>query len=661
MRGPSPSSEAAAADPALEEQQLARFVERTTVALAACLGPDGELLDPASGSATPPDHYAETFTALALALRDAADERWRLLFARWRRHPARARGHAPFNRLALLLLRDSLQRRGQLGIEEAGWITEGLAACPLRARYPSNNWVLLAAACRLLEAATPARRRAADKRLARLLARWTTPAGGFVDYPAQPDAAEVTTPITYHAKALLVLLLVKLGAPESEAPRRLARGTAWLLAFTDERGRAGGFGRSNHALFGYACMLAVYAHGMRAAAGERERRAFAVGVRRLRLLLEDRRREDGLLSITLNPLTGAAGGWDDYMHLSVYNAWTAGLLAWLLAREAPVREAASASVGVPASAPASAAEPAEAGFDAPDLSGLGAEPQVLAQDERAGLLALRGRRGMALLSTRGQPVQGLGERHADLRTAAALPFHLVLDGRARLAPPVRVRLEALAAHPALAGFTPVLRAGDTLYGLHRLDELRLLADGPRLLVVVRGLPVALAAPRPARGQPGWLADTVDHYVLSDRRRRARALRPPALEGHVAAVAIAVDLAAGWIAHLVRLSARSTTAVLQNPHGRALLPSGEALTLRRATWVGGASVATEAGDADTAELPSALGGGRGACAAPQAWPAAGGAWLTVLGPPGAPTDDPQPLRYDAGAARLSVPWGELSLT
>ena len=52
---------------------------------------------------------------------------------------------------------------------------------------------------------------------------------------------------------------------------------------------------------------------------------------------------------------------------------------------------------------------------------------------------------------------------------------------------------------------------------------------------------------------------------------------------------------------------------------------------------------------------------GAAAAPQPWPAAGGAWLTVLGPAGAPGDEPPPVRYDAAAARLVLPWGEMPLT
>jgi hypothetical protein len=204
-------------------------------------------------------------------------------------------------------------------------VARALAACRTAEAYPSNNWVLLARACALLEAPAGPPRAAAAARVGECLARWITPAGGFMDGPPRPEGGPASTPITYHAKFLLVLLVLRLGAPDSctEAGPALARGLAWLLAFTDESGRAGGFGRSSHALYGYGCLLALGAHGLRAG-DERSRRAWAVGCRRLRLQLESVRRDDGLLSITLNPATGAAGGWDDYMHLLVYNAWTAG-------------------------------------------------------------------------------------------------------------------------------------------------------------------------------------------------------------------------------------------------------------------------------------------------------------------------------------------------
>ena len=639
QRGPPPlPSEAPADDPRREEQELRRFSERCTAALAACLTPEGTLRDPASGSPVPDDHYAATFTALALVLREAEDRDWARLVERWAALPRRRRGHAPFNRLALLLLRDTLQRRGALDEPARALVARALAACRVAADYPSNNWVLLARACTLLEAPAGPARAAAATAVAEALGRWLTPAGGFIDGPPRPGDGPPSTPITYHAKLLLVLLVLRLGAPDAcpQAGPALARGLAWLLAFTDESGRAGGFGRSSHALYGYACVLALCAHGLRAG-DERSRRAWAVGSRRVRLLLESVRRDDGLLSITLNPATGAAGGWDDYMHLVVYNAWVAGLLAWLLA------------------------QPEERGADAPlpepEMAALGSQPQALACDERAGLLAARGPRGLACLSLAGQPVQGFGERHADLRYGGALPFHVVIDGQARVAPPVRVRLDALLERPELAGWTPVVRAGDRLYALQRFDEVERHGEGGRVLVVARGEPTALSAERSARGSPAWLAAQVDHYLRRGRGRRARGLVPPRLSGHRAAVALAFDSEQGWLAQVVALEGRASDAVLLNPHGHALLAAGDLLPLCTARYAAGPSC-TPPGAAVV--LPCSMAGGHGACAPPLAWPERELLLVTVLGPAGAAPDLPLPLWWEGERRRLVLAWAEAEL-
>ena len=637
-RAPPPlPSHAAAGDPAREEQELRRFSERCTDALAGCLQRDGTLLDPSSGRPAPDDHYAATFTALALMLREPEDRTWQTLLQRWADLPPQRRGHAPFNRLALLLLRDTLQHRGVLGGELAALVAGALEACRTTESYPSNNWVLLARACALLEAPAGPARAAAAARVSEGLARWITPAGGFIDGPPAPDGEPVSTPITYHAKLLLVLLVLRLGAPDActEAGPMLGKGLAWALAFTDESGRAGGFGRSSHALYGYGCLLALAAHGLRAG-DERSRRAWAVESRRLRLQLESVRRDDGLLSITLNPATGAAGGWDDYMHLLVYNAWCAGLLAWLLAL------------------PAEAAE--DAPLPEPDAAALGARPEQFAIDERAGLLAVRGARGLACLSLAGQPVQGFDERHADLRCGGALPFHVVLDGQARVAPPVRVPVEALASQPALAGWTPIVRQGERLYALQRFDTVERHGEGGRLLVVARGEPSAVAAGRATRGGPGWVADQFDHYLLAGRRRRSRGRSPARLAGHQAAVALAFDAEEGWLLHVVALAGRPSSAVWLNPHGHALLTGGTLLPLWHA--VAGELEPPPGAPLTVIDLPCSLAGGRGACAAPRPWPERELVLLTMLGPAGAST--PPPAHWDPSRRRLVLPWAEVEL-
>ena|GEM_PF-2309230 len=641
--------EGGGADPAAEEALLARLVERTTAGLLALVGADGALHDPVDGGESPPDHYAATFTALALATRREPDPQWRLPLDRWLALPARARGHAPFNRLALLLLRDHLQRRGALPEEDRLRLARGLRACPTAARHPSNNWVLLAAVCATLEARPGAGRRLAAARLARLAQRWFTAAGAFIDAPAQPAGRPVSTPLGYHAKALLVLHLAQLSSEEAVPPGILPRGLAFLLAQTDGRGQCGGFGRSSHALFGSAATLALCLCGLRGTADERARRGWALGARRLRLLLEATRRADGLLSLNPNPATGADGGWDEYMHLTVYNAWCAGLLGWLLARPSG---------------------PDDPPLPAPDFTGLGRMPEVLALDERAGLLAVRGARGAAWLSLRGQPPQGYGPLDADLRWGGTLPFHLVLEGRPIVPPPVRVSVLRLAREPVLAGWTPLVESGGRLFALQRWQACDVHADGSRVLLVARGRPAAVASLPPARGSAAWLVENVDHALLGDRGRRRLGERPDALAGVTATAAFLADAQEGWCAALLLLSgAKGRDARLLNPHGRALLSDGRALPLRVARFrfaetpapaVVGGLVAPRLASVHEVALPAALPDGLGACGAPLEWPAEDLLLVTLVGPGGAAPGDALPLRVEAEERRLVTSWATVPL-
>ena len=638
----------AGADPVTEEALVARLVERTTTALAKLVDAQGALHDPVDGRESPPDHYGALFTALALATRAAPDPGWRPLLDRWLARPASERGHAPFNRLALLLLRDRLQRAGALGEDDRLRVVRGLQACPIAARYPSNNWVLLAAACRLLEAPAGRPRRAATSRFARLATRWFTPAGAFLDAPALPAGRPPSTPLGYQAKALLVLRLAQLGAPAAVPEGLLARGLAFLLAMTDGQGACGGFGRSSHALFGNACALALCLEGLRAAGDERARRGWALGARRLRLLLEVSRRADGLLSLTPNPAAGADGGWDEYMHLSVYNAWFAGLLGFWLSRPAA---------------------PDDPPLPEPDFSALGPLPEVRALDTRAGLAAVRGPRGAGWLSLGGQPPQGYGPAAADLRWGGALPFHVVLEGRTVVAPPVRVPAARLLAEPALAGWTPLIESGGRLWALQRFDSCDVHADGPRVLVVARGAPSAVCSAPPARGSPGWLLENVDHVLLGDRRRRRLGEHPDQAAGRLATVAFLLDALEGWCAVVLLLDGAPPGARLLNPHGRALLPAGRELPLRAARWrfedapapvaVGGLLEAGLA-SARAASLPASLPDGTGACGAPLDWPAHDQLLVTLLGPAGAGDRDELPLRVEAEDRRLVTSWAAIPL-
>ncbi|MBK1727727.1 hypothetical protein CKO13_12055, partial [Halorhodospira neutriphila] len=137
-----------AADPA-----LADWVAPLTRGLAACLDDAGALHEPNGEGPSPGDHYAYVFTALALYEQPQGSD-WRLPLRYWLALEPRRRGHAPFNRLGLGLLERRLRDAGAPA-EDLALVARGRRACRLRRRYPANNWALLAATVRLLEARTP--------------------------------------------------------------------------------------------------------------------------------------------------------------------------------------------------------------------------------------------------------------------------------------------------------------------------------------------------------------------------------------------------------------------------------------------------------------------------------------------------------------------------
>ncbi|MBK1727731.1 hypothetical protein CKO13_12090, partial [Halorhodospira neutriphila] len=234
------------------------------------------------------------------------------------------------------------------------------------------------------------------------------------------------------------------------------------------------------------------------------------------------RRGDGLLWLTPARRAGAEGGWDGYMHLSVYNAWTAGLLA-------------ATAHGHP-------------GLCGRPPEGLGrlawrAAPGRVEADEQAGLLRLRQGRTDLLLSTRGQPVQGYSRRQADLRAAAGLALHLERAGRPLLPAPPRLPAEALRACPCRAGWTPLVACGRRLYGLARLEAVAWERTDRGLRLKGEGRPVALCRAEAQRGGQRLL-EGLDWRLLGGALGRRRGLRPEPLAGHGWRLTLEWDALAG---------------------------------------------------------------------------------------------------------------------
>lgn len=570
---------------------LAALVDASTTALAARVDARGVLSD--VRGPTPTDHYASTFLALALATRagDGDLDLARSLVDAW--HAGEPRGHVPFNRLALALLSDVAP-----DLADASTWERWRAACPLRDDDPSNNWRLLSATCRVLEGGDA-------EPFDRLLDRWTTPAGGFVDGPVDPGAVPVpggeahawrgSTPIAYHAKATLLAALVHRAAPSPERAARLASMRAWLAAFSDA-GVLGAFGRSTMALFGDACAHAVWLDAI-----AREEPDAADAAARLEASvarLEAARGDEGLLPLTpagfpesldgwdpgfdLNELLG----WDPYMHLSVYGSYHAGLVAWALERGGTDTQV------------------------APRL----AQPTL--HDEDAGLLALRSADGCALVATRGQPVQSYGVGVVDLRYAGCRVFHRRRGERLSTSSSARLPIGLVFGPRAAAGATPLFVSGPQVFGAVEARTAPCVAiDDGVALVVAAFVPQRLHHLPPARWSPGWWAENVDHVLAKGRGRRARALRAPTLDGVELVSVLAIDLRAGRTAQAWWIHARGATWL--NPcasagsgvptHARAarLLPTPAEVELGEAEEIATADAQGWARRASPAEDPSGL--------------------------------------------------------
>lgn len=479
---------------------LDALLDGLNAALCQAIRPGTGLYDALDDGPSPADHYGHVCAALALAC--AGPAAWpagRLALDAWLALDERALGHLPFNRLALLLLRLVLARHG-LAAADADRIEAGLRRCALRRHYPSNNWSLLAQTCRLIEAPAELKPREC-RRLCAQLARWTTAKGAFIDFPAAPGK-RFSTPLAYHHKALFLTALACRLHDDDALAGHAARLCDWLVHCWDPAGYAGGFGRSNHALFGDACLLAgLMLHGIDDGAPQGPIGALATRLGR-------QRRADGLLWLDpAGPESGRAS-WDAYMHLSVYNAWAAAIVG--AARVLGAREG--------------------------RLASWRAHRQGLFHDTEAGIACLRTATGLtAVLSTHGQPPQSYGSSDCDLRYAGGVIFHL--SDRARgplLPPPTRATRATLMPHPELAGQTPLFEVDGELHALTEFRQAAIEQRGDAVRLELAGATRPLFRP-PPRTRWHRLLAAIDWRWLGGRLNRRQLLTRrvrPALEARL---------------------------------------------------------------------------------------------------------------------------------
>lgn len=520
--------------PARTSPALDQLLDGLTTAIAEWVHPNLGLVDAHTGKATPPDHYGQTCAALALCSpnQGQACKRDTALSA-WLGTPDNQIGHLPFNRLALHLMATLFA--DQFDSPQAAMIQAGIKRCKLRRRYPSNNWTLLAATCTLLEA-TPAQRPRHARALAGMIRRWTTHKGGFIDYPANPGKV-ICTPLAYHHKALFLGALALRFCADDQLAAQTRRLFDWLVHCWDDAGYAGGFGRSTHALFGDACLIAalilldIPEHGPADALARRLHRQL---------------RPDGFLWLDPWGPKQGAGHWDDYMHLSVYNAWAAAILR--AAREVQARY------------------PLAPGLQALQWR---ANRSGLFHDEEAGLASWRDEAGnVILLSTTGQPPQAPASCTADLRYSGGRIYHIrVGSSPAVMTPGYRGPLSQLQSTPALAGPTPLLREDTRLCVIDRYPGPVLEATASGFTLRLHGQ-AHLVAPSPPASLRGRIVAAIDWRFLGGRLGRGANLKRTPLPGHDASRTLQLD------ASPQGCTVTEELALLPFSHARCVHPASE---------------------------------------------------------------------------------------
>ncbi|MCG5510350.1 hypothetical protein [Ectothiorhodospira lacustris] len=535
-------------------RRLDKFTDQITLNLAAFIRPGSGVWDPIRQDLMPNSHYGQSSLALALALKNGTESTtWTDLLESWLSTPPEAIRHEPFNRLLLLLLRNTLDQSDTHAATKL-IINSAMPRFPLRGHYSSNNWTLLAALCRILEATSDRERIQRGKKFIELLDRWTTPSGGFIDYPSKPKNSWGATPMAYHHKALFVAVLAAWHMDFPALKSKIQKMLDWVALTWDGATHVGGFGRSTHALYGDACLLASLL--LMGFSDERQRHNSGYHIITGILDRLDRQtRVDGLISLNPNIAEDKEAGWDNYMELGVYNAWLAGILTW-------------------AQHTNSSAEPASNWLH--HLSFSHSQTHLI-EDTDAGLLRFESREMVALVSTRGQPPQRFSSTEVEFRYAGGVPFHLVLGGQCLCPPPTRTTADALLRNPALAGWTPIFQTSTGIYGLTDFDTVEISEKNEVLSVHLSGYPVCLLR-QPVIGLAQRVLAALDWRLLNGIYGQKKALSRNHIQDLRCTISLNFASKYGKLSHELRIDNRGKEPfMLLNPAGHALMTAATAFT------------------------------------------------------------------------------------
>ncbi|MBI5236583.1 MAG: hypothetical protein HY886_10100 [Deltaproteobacteria bacterium] len=169
--------------------------------------------------------------------------------------------------------------------------------------------------------------------------KWQMDDGVFYDFPRKALDPRGIPSLAYHSKITLMTLLYGIISGEKRILDRALAGLDCLVNLSADDGEAFYYGRTNNALYGYASavlalrvaanLLGNVPAGMRFKRFERVLYRFAAS----------HTAKDGHLYIAPNPLEDERCGFDNYMYVTVYNAFMmTTLLLSAVIKDAPLHE-----------------------------------------------------------------------------------------------------------------------------------------------------------------------------------------------------------------------------------------------------------------------------------------------------------------------------------
>lgn len=176
--------------------------------------------------------------------------------------------------------------------------------------------------------------------------KWQFDDGVFYDFPRGFNDKNGIPSLAYHAKITLITLLYGIIAGDKNILERALTGLDALEKLTANDGEAFYYGRTNNALYGYACGILA----MRTASNYLREGRLAEGFKACETALfrfcSRHGAKDGHLYIVPNDLEDQRCGFDNYMYVAVYNAFTMSMLLLSTLMRDTVSPAGSTEAGV---------------------------------------------------------------------------------------------------------------------------------------------------------------------------------------------------------------------------------------------------------------------------------------------------------------------------